>query len=590
MTELPPREPRVTLVFPPPGEPRAPYLALPTLAATLRAAGIAVTMHDANLAAFQYFLSPGHIDGLRRELAPRLAHLRAQTRRTNFDEIERAAIELLLSDPDLSGPQVAQALGTLRDAIGFYDPAAHQRAYDLLLTALNLIAVRHAPAVLTFQDFLMRESRYIIAELLAATTDRRNPFLDFFQRLTVPAIMADNPTLVGISVNNAPQMIPAFTLGRLLRARGVSVVMGGAHPTRLAEAIDARWFAAADGFTAFDGEPAIVELARRSATGGDWAGITNLITLANGAVLRPRTYQLADLAAAPAPDFSGLPLSEYFSPEPVLPYDPARGCPWNRCAFCDIPYASRQGETTLRLRPPATVARDLAALRDRHQARHFIFTAEGLTPEYLAELSGELLAANANIFWLSYARMEDGFTADVLRQLLQAGCRKLLVGLETASDRILTRMNKGLTAAQAQAFIDRCAAAGMPLHLFLIYGFPDETAAETEMTFALLERNREFLARPENSVDLTRYGYTRHSIVAARPGEFGVSISPDGHDAAPALTAQGPGLTRAEIDMHYEQLIIRLNRLFPQRCLPFGEEHALLWNSHRGQFDGSARR
>lgn len=569
----------VVLIFPPQCDPRAPYLALPTLAASLRAAGIPVTLLDANLAAYRHFLAPGPVDRLRVELAARHRDLTGRTELTEDERIERTMLGLLLDQAGLDGESVGRAAAALRDPARFYDPAAYSAAYETLTGALTLTALRHPPSVFTFREYLTARSRYAVDEILAATADPDNLFREFFQSETVPAVLAAKPRCCGITITNPQQVIPGFTLARLLKTAGIFTVLGGASLTRLQERIDPRWFAVADAFIAYDGEAALVALARALEGTKNLDTVPNLIRLVDGAVVRPERFQLADLAAAPLPDFAGLPLDDYYSPARVLPYDPVRGCHWNRCAFCDIPYPSRVAGTATRAKPPARVVADLRALREKYGARHFIFTAEGLAPDYLRELSDGLLAAKLGIHWLAYARMEEGFTAELLRQLVAAGCRKLLVGLETASDRILAAMEKGITVAGAQRFIDDCAAAGLPLHLFLIYGFPDETDADTARTLAFLQRNRAFLARPENSLDVTRYAYTRHSTVAVHPERYAVELDPARYDAAPAVPGRGPGMTGDQIDLMYEQVQAKLDRMFPRRALPFGEEHALLYNS-----------
>ena len=56
---------RVALVYPPTCDPTAPYLAVPTLTAFLRANGVSVLPVDANVEAFDELLAPSPMAALR---------------------------------------------------------------------------------------------------------------------------------------------------------------------------------------------------------------------------------------------------------------------------------------------------------------------------------------------------------------------------------------------------------------------------------------------------------------------------------------------------------------------------------------------
>ena len=63
------------------------------------------------------------------------------------------------------------------------------------------------------------------------------------------------------------------------------------------------------------------------------------------------------------------------------------------------------------------------------------------------------------------------------------------VGLESGSDRILELMKKGYTVEDVDLMLDAFKAAGMPIHLYCICGFPSETVEDSEATIAVLRRH-----------------------------------------------------------------------------------------------------
>jgi hypothetical protein len=93
-------------------------------------------------------------------------------------------------------------------------------------------------------------------------------------------------------------------------------------------------------------------------------------------------------------------------------------------------------------------------------------------------------------------------------------------GLEVASDRLLTKMQKGVTVAQVARVADAFTQAGIMVHAYLMYGFPTQTAQET---IDSLEMVRQLF---ENGVLQSGFWHlfamTAHSPVGLDPAAFGV--------------------------------------------------------------------
>src|SRR4051812_34379872 len=102
---------KACLLFPPATDPRAPHLALPSLAAFLRKAGIHVEMRDLDLESLLWLLTPERLN----EASARLALLHPQPKSAPDDVSRLLAL----------GPSIADRIGTavasLRDD-RFYDP------------------------------------------------------------------------------------------------------------------------------------------------------------------------------------------------------------------------------------------------------------------------------------------------------------------------------------------------------------------------------------------------------------------------------------------------------------------------------------
>ena len=98
----------------------------------------------------------------------------------------------------------------------------------------------------------------------------------------------------------------------------------------------------------------------------------------------------------PTPTYDGLPLGMYFSPMPVLSVEPARGCYYRKCLFCN--QYTLHGES-YRLRPPDMFLEDIKTLSERCNTKLFDFVNEGMPPAYMLRLSDMIIQSGLDIRW-----------------------------------------------------------------------------------------------------------------------------------------------------------------------------------------------
>jgi len=375
---------RVTLIFPPATDPRSPHLALPCLAAALRDAGCDVELLDLDVEGLHALLAPDRIaeTGRRVRQRSRAGALPGDGTLRRLGALSEGLPERL---PD--------ALAALRDPARFFDPNEFRAARDTLLDALDLISaaadapVRYSISPIEYE--VDGVDQQVLADLVGVTADRRaNVFDEWWESDVFPRLDARAPVLVGVTITNRQQIIPGLSLARRLRARGHFVVLGGtvfskfAEPLRRLPEFFERF---ADGVVVYEGDTAICELVSVLEGARDFSRVPNYLYLDRGVVRFTRTH-IEDVDALPTPDFSGLPLDRYLTPAPVLPILFGKGCYFNRCRFCDIPYINHVSRKAYRVRSPERIVADLVAHHRRFGCRHFEFTDEALAPRLLEEL------------------------------------------------------------------------------------------------------------------------------------------------------------------------------------------------------------
>ncbi len=263
---------------------------------------------------------------------------------------------------------------------------------------------------------------------------------------------------------------------------------------------------------------------------GDLSGVPNLVYRAAGAEPAIRTNppaRLAEIRAAAqesAPDFEGLALERYLSPEPVLPLATSHGCYHGKCGFCNVGYGSPFHYFP---HPVEQVAAQVGELRRKYNCRHFFFVDEAITPRSLRLLPAALAEAGAEISWCGAVRFEKALTDSILAELGRAGCRMLDFGLESASEPVMECMEKGTRLAEMGRILESGAAAGIWNHTFFFFGFPGETMADAQQTVNFIYEHQgaihsgspgAFLLERYSPVyrDPRRYGVRRIETVAER--------------------------------------------------------------------------
>lgn len=559
----------VALIFPPQGHFTQPYLSLPSLAAYLRVHGVErVEQFDESILAYDHFLS-------RERLERSLAKLRAgqglasldRQDTLHFSEMERYQ---LLSEIDLVGSRVAaeieEAKAVLRDPKKFYDYERYLWAGRTVEQALRIFSAEFAPSRLTAHGFVMRYSVERSAEILAATVDEQeNPFLEYFREHTLPRLKALDPDLIGISLTFPSQAIPTFTLARLIKQwkPSVHITVGGGLLAYTAEKLSKRaevWDAI-DSFIMLEGEGPLLRLCEELEGSRDLERVPNLIWRgANGEVRHSEQRDPLDIKTLPTPDFDGLPLDKYFSPELVLPLAITRGCYWGKCVFCTLYTVIGPG---YRGRAIEQTVDDIAKLSAKYGTKHFYLAIEDLPPNMAARLPQAILDAKLDIDWWCDARLEhDAFTQEVCDAMAASGCKRIAFGYESSSRRVLARMCKGTDPDRSMELVHRARKSGLSVTLYVMVGFPTETREEARETLRAIVDNREAI----QEVSVRVFYLDETSEIFKRRAEFDiVEIYPDSRADLQVYYdfKTGSGMSRREARDAYLEFTRALRSHFP---------------------------
>lgn len=503
---------RVLLLYPPQQTFYGPHLGLPSLAAHLRRAGVDVVLRDLNVEINRLLLTPAWLRRAARRATTRHAGLATPPERVAWAGREA----------DRVAEQLPAALGELADWGAARDDTRMLAAFGVLSEAYAVLSAGWHPTELSYGLSMRHDLASWEGLERAVADDAENPFGEALQPV-IPSLLEPEPDLVGVGVTYEDQLVGALTLARMLRrARPeLPLVLGGALVSRLGPALRRRGSLPKpfDFAVVHEGESALLALTEALAAGRPPAAtIPNLLAHDPACGLRQGPPGVEQVATLATPDFRGLPLDDYLLPEPVLPLLTSRGCYWGRCAFCahHLPYGDGG---RFRNRPPDALEADLRTLADRHTSRTIYLVDEAVPARNLRHVARVNRKHGLGLAWFGDVRLEPTLTPECLRDLAAGGCRLLIYGLESGSQRVLDRMRKGIDAANSQQILRAAHEAGIANVVMAFVGFPGETVQDAQQTARWLQECRPWL----HAAGIGSFSLLQGSPAHQAPEAYGIS-------------------------------------------------------------------
>ncbi len=344
-----------------------------------------------------------------------------------------------------------------------------------------------------------------------------------------------NPKMVALSVPFPGNLYTSLRCGQWIKEHypHVKVAMGGGFAnTELRSLSDPRVFEFYDFITLDDGEAPLENLIGFVEGSKTQEVLKRTFTLLNGVVTYINNKETKDYRQGEVgtPDYSDLLLDKYISAIEVInpmhrlwsdgrwnKLTMAHGCYWGKCTFCDISL------DYIKLYEPVAAG----VLCDRMEQliaqtgeNGFHFVDEAAPPALMRALALEIIRRKLVVSWWANVRFEKSFTRDLCILLKASGCIAVSGGLEVASDRLLTLIEKGITVSQVARVNKHFTEAGIMVHAYLMYGFPTQTAQETIDSLEMVRQL--FKAGILQSAFWHQFAMTAHSPVGLNPEKYKV--------------------------------------------------------------------
>lgn len=160
-----------------------------------------------------------------------------------------------------------------------------------------------------------------------------------------------------------------------------------------------------------------------------------------------------------------------------------RDCPWSKCSFCAWTVTFPE----FRMRTPENFLNEIGYLIDTYGVRE-IFDDTGTFPggDWLIHFCRGMIERGYHRKILFSCNMRFDFINEETASWMQkAGFRKIKSGLESANQKTLDRINKGI---KVEDIIKGCKIAskhGIDVHLTVMVGYPWETPDDVQQTIGL---------------------------------------------------------------------------------------------------------
>jgi anaerobic magnesium-protoporphyrin IX monomethyl ester cyclase len=183
---------------------------------------------------------------------------------------------------------------------------------------------------------------------------------------------------------------------------------------------------------------------------------------------------------------------EPFLKSPMGMIQSARGCPY-MCNYCVHSFGTKLTALT-----PENVIEHILFLKKTFNIQSLRFIDDTFTavPSRVIKICKLMIEHNLNLQWSCLSRA-DTLNEEMLQWMKKAGCIRLAIGIETASQRLMDELNKGTKADEALKNVLRAKAMGFQIMTFYLVGIPGETEEDVNASIEFAKKTSHFISVDE---------------------------------------------------------------------------------------------
>ena len=223
--------------------------------------------------------------------------------------------------------------------------------------------------------------------------------------------------------------------------------------------------------------------------GDDLANVRGLSFAQNGRIVHtPDRPRITGLDAIPFPAFEKVELKRYAGYGMMT----SRGCPYP-CTFCSVaPVWNLESYS----RSAKNIVDEMEFLHREAGVDLYLFQDEFFVSgkRQVMQFCDELRSRHLGVQWKAFGRV-NLVDEEMMRAMASTGCVELRFGIESGSDRVLSRIKKGFTSAQSVDVVPKAVQVFPRVDAFFVWGFPFETLEDFQQSLFQMVSFRMFGAR-----------------------------------------------------------------------------------------------
>ena len=383
--------------------------------------------------------------------------------------------KILLINPPLTG-NFSAGIGTIKTPLGLAYIAAYLEKFG------------YKPKILDCMAYYEHIERL----------ENENFRVGLPEKKIIKKIKEFSPDIVGISGSFTVYEKNSLDIAKLVKENSNAlVVLGGAHSSANPKSIlnDKN----VDFVVRGEGEVVFLDIAKNFYDKKRLYSIKGtVVKLKNKKIkINPPADYIKNLDEIPFPARHLIPMERYLKhPQnsianmrsPTTEIVTSRGCPFN-CIFCSIHTVWGR---KWRARSAKNVVDELEHLYKKYGIKEFRFFDDNITwdKKRIIEICDEIIKRKLDIKWdtpngVAIATLNE----EVLKKMKKAGYYKIVMGIESGSEKTLTFMRKPVSLKHARKIIKICNKLGIWTWSTFVIGFPDEKIEEIEKTINFAKKS-----------------------------------------------------------------------------------------------------
>ncbi len=294
---------------------------------------------------------------------------------------------------------------------------------------------------------------------------------------------------VGFSIMNT-MISEARSMAGLVRQYlpGAKIIAGGPQATVRAEYFIESGIA--DISVIGEGEVTLLDLLTN---GADPKGVRGTVYKKDNEIVHEETRDMVvDLDELPIPDRDIFDMDSYFKAWNSLDVlggrlkgtsvVVSRGCPY-QCSFCQ-PTLQKIFGRKVRKNSPERVIEELSYLKKRYDIDAFMFEDDTFLMDktWASKVCDLMIKDDLGLVWCCNVRA-NLCSYDILKCMRDAGLRKINIGIESASQKILDEVfKKNITIEQVEKAVSTAKSLDLYIQGYFMIGHPRECAEDIEKT------------------------------------------------------------------------------------------------------------